>query len=202
MIHFGPRLLSPNDYQPFVGVDNFLSTSELENLSQYLNTLNTSDSEINVFGENKIIPEYRKTKTAFFYMDDSNEFFCSKFGNQLSVMNSASYKFDLFGIVDPFQYTVYDGGDKSHYDWHVDIMNDQSKPFRKLSAVLQLSEPDEYDGGELEINYFGNQDKPVVVPKKKNLLVVFPSFFPHRVTPVTKGNRKTIVAWCCGNTFK
>jgi PKHD-type hydroxylase len=61
-----------------------------------------------------------------------------------------------------------------------------------------MTDPAEYEGGDLQIII---NDDPVCVPKKKNRLIVFPSFRLHRVTPVTAGMRKTIVGWITGPSF-
>jgi PKHD-type hydroxylase len=69
---------------------------------------------------------------------------------------------------------------------------------RKLSLVVQLSSPDEYEGGGLEIMA---SSEPVQVTKEKGLICAFPSFILHRVTPVTKGTRRTLVIWIAGPDF-
>ena len=70
---------------------------------------------------------------------------------------------------------------------------------RKLSAVLLLTDPSEFEGGELQI-FTSNQ--PRTVPLKKGSIVFFPSFFLHRVTEVTKGNRQTLVLWIGGDHYQ
>jgi len=86
-----------------------------------------------------------------------------------------------------------------HYDWHIDTMKpDEYGMQRKISAVLYLSDPKDYEGGELEIK---GLDKPLGrLPKGS--VVVFPSYMSHRVTPVTKGIRYSAVGWMMGPTFK
>jgi PKHD-type hydroxylase len=96
------------------------------------------------------------------------------------------------------QYTIYEGNDLGHYDWHLDAGN-TSIPPRKLSFILQLSDPDSYEGGDLQIM---NSTEPTTVKKEKGFAVVFPSYTLHRVTPVTKGIRKTLVIWVTGPTFR
>jgi PKHD-type hydroxylase len=70
---------------------------------------------------------------------------------------------------------------------------------RKLSMVLQLSDPSEYDGGDLE---FYVQSEPIKAEKKKGIVYVFPSWVLHRVTPVTRGTRRSLVMWIAGPKFK
>ncbi|MDB2656544.1 2OG-Fe(II) oxygenase [Crocinitomicaceae bacterium] len=70
---------------------------------------------------------------------------------------------------------------------------------RKLSVTVQLSDPDEYEGGDLE---FMINHKTVKAPRKKGTIVVFPSFIMHRVTPITKGTRQSIVGWVSGPPYR
>lgn len=115
-------------------------------------------------------------------------------------LNGEFYKFDLHGFGENFQFSVYDETYNGHYTWHRDSgFTSQGTPPRKLTLVLQLTDPSEYEGGSLEV--FTKPD-PEEVDKEKGLVTVFPSFTLHRVTPVTKGTRKTLVAWICGPAFK
>ena len=70
---------------------------------------------------------------------------------------------------------------------------------RKLSLVVQLSDPEDYEGGDLEI-YTGHE--PLVVKKKKGMTAFFPSYQLHGVTPVTKGTRYSLVVWVHGPAFR
>ena len=101
-----------------------------------------------------------------------------------------------------------------HYDWHRDS---SEKPYndpnnknrvgkiRKLSATVALSPPEDYRGGNLEFN-FGNSIKSKATvceeAKSQGSIIVFPSFMFHRVTPVTKGTRYSLVLWQLGEPFK
>ena len=67
---------------------------------------------------------------------------------------------------------------------------------RKLTMVIQLSDPSEYEGGQLELF------EDIQIPKQKGLVAMFPSFGNyHRVTPVLSGTRKVLVAWIWGPPF-
>lgn len=117
-------------------------------------------------------------------------------------LNKDFFGFDLNGV-DNLQYTVYDADEKErpqYYDWHVDRRGrglGMNNP-RKLSMVLQLSDPLSYEGGDLILHNLFKK----VVPKEKGLLFAFPSYSLHKVTPVTAGVRKTLVAWFCGPDFR
>lgn len=72
------------------------------------------------------------------------------------------------------------------------------KANRKLSLVCQLSDPSEYEGGEFQINPGGS----ILVPERtKGTVIIFPSYLVHRVAPVTKGTRRSLVLWVEGPAF-
>ena len=100
-------------------------------------------------------------------------------------------------FIEPVQVGQYNVG--SHYDWHCDTYNpDEFGNQRKLSSVLILSNPEDYEGGILELK---DLDDPI--PKlSKGSIIVFPSVLPHRVTEVTSGMRYSAVAWAVGPAFK
>jgi PKHD-type hydroxylase len=79
-------------------------------------------------------------------------------------------------------------------------MDSEMGPYRKLSFSIQLSNPNDYEGSELQINTGG----PIynTVPKEQGTLVAFPSFIMHKVTPLTRGKRYSLVAWIHGPNWK
>lgn len=115
-----------------------------------------------------------------------------------------NYKIDS---VEMAQFTIYEKG--YYYDWHVDSFKKPNKEgrIRKLSMTLSLSEGDEYKGGELEFATHGKTPHEVDTYclkeiRSKGSLVVFPSYVWHRVKPVTKGIRKSLVVWFGGPKYK
>ena len=112
------------------------------------------------------------------------------------------------------QFTIYKKG--QYYDWHCDSWdkpyNQPNTPshqkIRKLSVTVSLSDPKEYKGGELEFDFRQNDpDKKRDIRKctevlPKGSLVVFPSFVWHRVCPVKKGSRYSLVIWNLGFPFR
>lgn len=103
----------------------------------------------------------------------------------------------LLNHFNPMQFTKY--GLNQHYTWHVDVHeNQESTEHRKLSAVLFLTGPDEYEGGELLLNIGGNPESVVSLRPPAGTVVFFYSHIPHCVMPVTKGDRATIVVWGLG----
>jgi len=96
----------------------------------------------------------------------------------------------------PLQFTEYkDIG--YHYGMHHDIdWNRQDGMHRKVSIVVQLSDPEDYEGGELTFSHTQNPD-PVALAKK-GTVICFLSYFEHGVAPITKGSRTSLVGWAEG----
>jgi PKHD-type hydroxylase len=110
------------------------------------------------------------------------------------------------------QFTIYKKS--QFYDWHQDCWD---KPYempnpnyngkiRKISATIQLSDPKDYKGGELQFDFRNQINKSSNIIKPKELLpqgtiVVFPSHIYHKVTPVTKGTRYSLVLWSLGKPW-
>jgi PKHD-type hydroxylase len=107
------------------------------------------------------------------------------------------YRFDLDHRLSRMQLAEYPVG--GHYVWHSDISSGAFSR-RKLSITVQLSNPDDYNGGDLEFSSGRKNAKQDL--RKQGLAVIFPSFLEHRVTTVTKGSRWSIVAWICGPPFR
>lgn len=104
------------------------------------------------------------------------------------------FHFDLAAIND-LQFTEYDAAGK--FGAHIDEGYGYHKEHRRiLSMSVQLSEPDEYDGGELLL--YPASLSPVTTPRQRGLASFFRSHVIHEVTPVTRGVRKSLVAWACG----
>lgn len=143
-------------------------------------------------------PTVRRSKVGWLKADKECTWIYDKLGYIARRLNGQYFQFDISGFVEDLQYTVYEGGEQGFYDWHIDAGTNTEAP-RKLSMVVQLSEPDEYEGGDLELSW-GSQ--PTVVKKQLGFTAVFPSYVLHRVTPVTRGVRRTLVVWLSGPKFR
>jgi len=111
------------------------------------------------------------------------------------------------------QYTSYEEGE--YYNWHIDAGIESSyKPtgnkqenfvitnteqIRKLSFILQLSDPDDYEGGEVQ--FMTSDGKTFFAPKTRGTVLIFDSRTPHRVKKVLSGHRKSIVGWVVGKRW-
>ena len=115
----------------------------------------------------------------------------------MKATNGNHFGFDNMQITEPAQYTEYPEG--GFYDWHIDndINCAHEPPVRKISMTCLLSPESEFEGGDLEIMSEGK-----VAKLKQGHAIFFASFLRHRVKPVIKGNRKSLVMWFGGTPFK
>ena len=111
--------------------------------------------------------------------------------------NINHFGFEGMQITEQAQYTEYPKG--GFYEWHVDndLVMTQMPPVRKISMTLLLSDPKDFEGGELEL--IDDKKRPNL---KRGHALFFASFIRHRVKPVTKGNRKSLVMWFGGPPLK
>jgi len=181
---------------PFVWWTDALTNEEIERLKDYAKTLIDTPALIDN-GSHTAPEKIRKNKVSWISNTLEASWIYDRIAFVMRELNAQYYNFDLYGFVEDMQFTIYDETG-AHYTWHMD-MGDNSTAPRKLSMVLQLSDPSEYEGGELQILDKAN---PETVTKQKGMITVFPSYTLHRVTPVTKGVRYTLVVWACGPSFK
>lgn len=171
-------------------------------------------------GGGTVNEKIRKAKNAWLPSTHWISGFVMHFVNLANVQN---FRYDLTGIDgQSVQYTIYDKGE--FYNWHCDqgiasyykpesnqkhgfedvLLKDKlsvdAELVRKVSFSLQLSEDEEYKGGELQI--MDESDGIYEVPKKKGLLVCFDSRARHRVNKVTSGRRKSLVGWVVGPRWR
>ena len=148
-------------------------------------------------------PKFRTSNIGFHFANDPKlKFVFERFNGVFEYVNSMFYNFDINGY-DFFQYAEYDAKESGQYNWHTDIAyGDHSKDVystRKLSMSMLLNTPEvDFEGGQFSTFFSGEVD----VPLKKGEILIFPSFVVHRVKPVTKGIRKSLVIWLTGPGFK
>ena len=124
-----------------------------------------------------------------------------KLSNYAITANDTLWKFDLQHIPEQIQYTEY-YAPSGHYDWHADIGPGLLSK-RKISITVQLSDPEDYEGGDLELFRGGNMKGPFIKAERNaGCVFLFPSYMMHRVTPVTKGVRKSFVLWLGGGHYR
>lgn len=154
-------------------------------------------------GSNVCDEVIRGCDVAWVGMTNQDMFISDLLWKHIQLVNSEAFGFDI-SLLEPLQYTVYNGESDDHYAWHRDTYFMSDKVYdRKLTLVMQLSDSDDYEGGDLLLE----DDFSPIKPDQKELrtkgsILVFPSFVKHTVTPVTKGKRLTLVAWAIGPQFR
>lgn len=146
------------------------------------------------------IERVRKSKIVWLKPNADTQWIFDKINWLFDSVNSRFYGYNLSGY-DSIQYTIYNSEEGGNYDWHMDMFPGEYTGHgetRKLSMTLLLN--DDFEGGQFEINT-GNHNKPIVPELKKGRAIFFPSYMIHRVAPVTKGVRKSMVVWCLGPKF-
>lgn len=118
--------------------------------------------------------------------------------SQVLHLNDKFFHLDIEKI-ESLQYGEYRETANGHFDRHIDALRFSSGGFRKLSFSIQLSDPSEYEGGDLVLHY---GPSGVVSPKEQGTLIMFPSTMLHEVTPVTRGVRRSLVGWVLGPRLK
>lgn len=157
--------------------------------------------EAAVYGqESKNLDEkYRKTNVGWFPQGHTLEGLLRSY---VSIANmETNWNFTVTSI-EQVQFGQYKR--KHFYDWHRDTSSNPKLPNRKLSVSVNLSNPKDYEGGNLEFkNYWGTQ-KLIMSPEQLRLqgtVIVFPSMLFHRVSPVKRGTRYSLVQWYSGPEF-
>lgn len=144
------------------------------------------------------LAQVRRSKISWLNKTQETAWVFEKLSDVVSSLNAQFFRFDLTGFGEAIQLTNYDQSEHGMYGWHQDYGGHVSIS-RKLSVVLQLTDPSQYEGGNLQVLTSG---EPQTVRKQRGLIAAFPSYTLHQVTPVTQGSRQSLVAWITGPAFK
>lgn len=191
-------IITNSQHYPFISWENGFTEEEIQKIIDYCETIPKQTSKIH--DDSIVNKEIRSSEVA--WIENTQEIFWlyDRLALIANNINAKFFNFELKGFVEHFQYTVYNEKENGHYNWHLDLVSEGiNVPPRKLSLVLQLSDESEYEGGELQTFTSPNS---TTVTKRKGLIVAFPSWTLHRVTPVTKGTRRSLVVWVTGPQFK
>lgn len=109
-------------------------------------------------------------------------------------VNAEVFDFEVSGLPYEVQFSEYRSDTEGHYDWHEDNSWLGGGQDRKLSLIIQLSDPSTYEGGRVELA----RDTPPEQFGAQGDVLIFPSFLRHRVLPVTAGIRYSLVSWWRG----
>ncbi len=139
----------------------------------------------------------RRSQIWFFDPTPETEFIFTPLRKAVQHVNQG-FCLDLTSFATGCQIAGYSSDVQGHYDWHIDLGTDRFSR-RKLSLTVQLSAADAYEGGDLEFHLSGLDSARM---RRQGTLIAFPSFHEHRVTPVTRGERFSLVAWVDGPPFR
>jgi PKHD-type hydroxylase len=168
-------------------VDKIIDLEDLQNFSRGTVGSQPDAGEIN--------PHTRDCELGWILPDNRSEWLFQKFGHLCGQVNQDFFLYDIDHL-ESFQYTIY--RENNHYSWHIDAFPTFTMHERKISATILLSDPEDYDGGEFLLVPSGNILEPIVMKPKKGDVIFFASWMPHQVNPVTRGIRKSLVAWVQG----
>jgi len=213
------NLLRSNDKcHPVYWVDNFLTDNEIEKIKTYVKTLVTENAKVGTHAEKEkkeftldyhikdtnkgIVPRSRITDIKWISLNQNTNWLFKKIIDKIIDVNGKNFDLQL-KFVENLQFSEYTEKNRGFYAKHVDCGQKTSLnnyvDIRKLSFTIQLTDENEYEGGEL-IFYLNESEKKA--PKSKGTIVFFESDISHEVTPVTKGVRHSLVSWVQGPNLR
>lgn len=174
--------------RPFY-LDN-LNSQELQEIQDYISNLKDTDYKHNEIKYEEF-NNYRSCE--IHYPSSSSVFF--RIGKRIfQSINKQYYQYDLRNVYEFQLIKYYEGG---NYNWHCDYgVSPRKGVVRKLSMSIQLSSPNDYEGGELQLIDYGNHT--INFSNSLGAVIVFDAKLPHKVWPVTFGKRIALVGWVSG----
>ena len=176
-------------YEPAL-VDNLLTTGMCEAAVATAERLGFESSPVFAGDEPAENPDYRRSETAWLTPDHAPELY-QAITRALKDANDRWYRFSIYGM-DQIQIIRYEPG--GFFVEHTDIAHAHAA-HRKISLLVQLSESDDYAGGDVVLA------GRIKLPKARGSACVFPSWVQHRVDPITSGVRYSLAAWAKGAWF-
>jgi len=187
---------SPPNHLPanelFVQIHSGLSPAELDAICDFGEGLDKTNVKLYGRFDDKAV----KATGSHFPLALETQLLYVKMAELFRQINEQNWQFDLSGFFENFYYMDY--GPTDHFGWHVDAGPKTPAP-RKLSGILQLSDPTDYDGGEFEVGWVQREFKTV---KQRGMVTFFPSGVKHRVTHVFSGRRKALTMFAAGPNLR
>jgi PKHD-type hydroxylase len=190
-----PLVSISKDNTSWVALENIFTDQELDEIVIQGNRVKKISGTVS-----GSISDYRVCDIAWLKSDEVESDFdwvYATLTDAIKKVNNEYFQFDLTHLT-ALQFTVYDGKNNSNYQKHMDL--GRSFPNRKLSFSIQLSNDNEYTGGDLRFHYIKTQ--PEIAPRTRGKIIFFPTWMIHDVTPVTQGIRYSLVGWVNGPNFK
>jgi PKHD-type hydroxylase len=171
--------------------------SQLDALERHCDTLPLEPAELTGGGNRGI----RTTQVAWVHRNDQTEDLYLRMEAIVLRLNAELFHFELTGLT-TIQYAAYHQQEGGYFDWHNDYgryRGDPGQEPRKITMSLQLSDGQSYDGCDLEVRAAHPID---VAPRERGALMAFRAYALHRVTPIMRGVRKSLVIWAAGPEFR
>lgn len=207
------------EIRPVYWIDNFLSIEEVDKILKYAEQINQVSAKVggNIQEKEKKlftpdyhiknpnvgdVPRIRQSILKWIELNPDTNWLYKKLISQIHKVNQENFDY-ILKFVENLQLTEYNENQQGFYSKHNDC-GDSSRlesfvDIRKLSFSIQLTDPEEYSGGEL-ILYIN--DKEFIAPKTKGTIVFFQSNILHEVKPVKKGTRYALVSWVQGPNLR
>ena len=200
------------DFSPLMYTHNFLNNEEIDKILEYSKTIEPVSANVNNEKEKEkykidshirnvnsgFVPRIRKSTIRWILLKKETNWLFKKIIKEIHRVNQENFNY-ILKFVEDLQLTEYNQDQKGFYSKHNDSGHNNHignyVDIRKLSFTIQLSDPKDYEGGELIIY---DVNKKVSVPKEKGTIIFFSSNLQHEVTPVTKGTRNSLVSWVQG----
>lgn len=180
--------------------ENVLSAPLIDTIVSYTNQIKLDQAQVGGENRGRVDKKIRNVSHCWLPFDRF-EWLYRLVETEIRDMNWINFKFKLDSM-EMIDFLEYHEGKDEHDDEHghgkyTKHIDGSIHSTRKLTFSIQLSDPSEYEGGELLL-WGENTDKPFVANKQKGSITFFPSYILHEVTPVTKGTRRSIVSWIHG----
>lgn len=180
-------------FQPYATAAGFLTDAEMDWLIAE-HVMSLAEGKLGPGNSNA---EIRRSQVVMLGNESKYDWIYDRLWVAAQECNRRFFCVDIAGVEANVQLARYDSTDRGFYDWHTDFAG--LRPLRKISISIQLSRPEDYEGGDLELLY---GTAPQRLDKGRGAFLAFPSFMLHRVTPVTRGTRWSLVAWILGTRWR
>lgn len=178
-------------------IPELFSREECDRIIAYGKLLAESDSSIGRGGSAYVNHVERTSRVKWVFVNQDSKWIFERIHAAIKQANQ-KYKFDITGC-NYLQITEYPAG--GHYTWHEDIGEGEYSK-RKLSLSVQLSEADDYTGGDLDFRGRKISDEIRQMYRQKGTAIIFPSYISHKVSEVSSGARWSLIAWFNGPPFR
>lgn len=189
----GPWMFQKDHVQPWAYWDKLFSKVECEKIIEIGNSLTFGVATVGDRGLDTLV---RDSQVSWIGPNEDTEWVFERVAAAVLSLNQQFFGFDLYGMVEGFQFTKYEAP-SGHYGPHTD--SGFNLLTRKLSVSIQLNPSDEFEGGKLLLH---RQKTPDDLEMVQGKLAAFPSYTLHEVTEVTRGTRYSLVCWITGAPFR